>query len=764
MRFKDFLIEQNENHAVLAFGRMNPPTTGHEVLVKKVKDVAKEVGGSHHVVLSHSQDAAKNPLSAEQKVKHAKRFFPGTNISVSDRESPSFLTQAAKLHKQGVTHLHMVAGSDRVPEYQNLLKKYNGTHKDALFNFKKITVHSAGERDPDAEGTAGMSASKMRGHASAGNFREFRKGIPGHVKPEHAKELYNDVRNNMKLKEDLDNHFEELLVEGVHDKAIFKAVFLAGGPGSGKDYVLDNTLAGHGLTEINSDKALEFLMDKEGLDKTMPSDEKDKRDSVRGRAKNMTELRQRLALEGRNGLIINGTGDDAEKIARIKSGLEEMGYDTAMVMVNTADEVSKQRNIERGQRGGRTVPEDIRKEKWDSVQRSRPELAKLFGQKYMEFDNSEDLRSASPEVVKAKKEEMMGLFQNIQQFVAEPPESPTAEMWVAHELHKKDTLPVETDGAEKTPNLGSQAAQKAKEMGLQYYGFGRYGRNGKVTYRSVHDKLVEVPSEVEHEVTKATAKMNNKKVNEEFEGFLSEAVSITIKGDTPEEVSKALKLLKSDEDEEEVEEQYTLSGSNAINVLTLGKGLISEATEGKVKLMRDKNGKTRKFMLRRAASKEAHTKDGVVIKYKDGYAIKIKENEDVQENNGLVQETNRTENRRGFANSTASGRISESGSTTGQSRKKITLQEIRKQKEKILESIDRGIEPGVSSASSGENFSRGVDPLMATDGKKYSRDPKKKTIKELTGDETTMSIGDQKEDELKKVGISLKTFKAKKFI
>jgi hypothetical protein len=380
----------------------------------------------------------------------------------------------------------------------------------------------------------------------------------------------------------------------------------------------------------------------------------------------------------------------------------------------------------------------------------------------MEFDNSEDLRTAAPEVVKAKKEEMMGIFQNIQKFISEPPKSPTAEMWVAHELHKKDTLDIDPNGAEKTPNMGSNAAQKAKEMGLQYYGFGRYGRNGKVTYRSVHDNLVEVPSEIEHQVTKATAKMNNKKVNEEFEGFLSEAVSITIKGDTPEEVSKAFKLLKSD-DEEEVEEEYSFTGSNAINVLTLGKGLISEATEKKVKLMRDKNGKTRKFMLRRSASKEAHTKDGVVIKYKDGYAIKIKENEDVQEDIGLVQETNRTESRRISTNSTTSGRISESGSA-GTTRKKITLQEIRKQKEKILESIDRGIEPGVSSASSGENFSRGVDPQIATDGKKYSRDPKKRTIKELTGDETTMSIGDKKEDELKKVGINLRTFKARKFV
>jgi hypothetical protein len=152
MRFKDFLRENTEKHGVLAFGRMNPPTTCHAKLVDKVKSIASEVGGSHHVVLSHTQDKDKNPLSADQKLKHAKRFFPGTNLSVADKDHPTFLQQAAKLYKQGVTHLHMVAGSDRVDEFHKLLHKYNGTHKGALFNFKKITVHSAGERDPDAEG------------------------------------------------------------------------------------------------------------------------------------------------------------------------------------------------------------------------------------------------------------------------------------------------------------------------------------------------------------------------------------------------------------------------------------------------------------------------------------------------------------------------------------------------------------------------------------------------------------------------------------
>ena len=516
----------------MAFGRMSPPTTGHEVLVNKVKEVAKSVGGSHSVVLSHTQDKDKNPLSSADKLKHAKRFFPDTNLSTSSKESPTFLSHAAELHKKGVTHLHMVAGSDRVEEYKKKLAQYNGTHKGALFNFKKITVHSAGQRDPDAEGTAGMSASKMRGHASTGNFKEFKKGIPKHVPEHHAKEMFSDVRKGMQIKESINEEFESLLFEGVHDKAIFKAVFLAGGPGSGKDYVLDNTLAGHGMTEMNSDKALEFLMDKKGLDKTMPASEEEVRNIVRGKAKNITELRQRLAILGRNGLIINGTGDDVEKIAKIKKELESVGYESSMVLVNTADEVSKQRNIDRGQRGGRTVPENIRKEKWDGVQAGRPEFAKMFGDNYMEFDNSEDLRNAPPEVVKAKKDEMLEMFAKIKDFVAKPPENTVADAWVAMELQKKDTSPIPKDGAEQTPHPDSGAAEEARKMGLKYYGFGRYGQNGTVTHRSVHDKLIEVEKEPQKEPNVPTSGSSMKKVNEEFES-LEELANTSLKTTEP---------------------------------------------------------------------------------------------------------------------------------------------------------------------------------------------------------------------------------------
>lgn len=192
-----------EKHHVLAFGRMNPITSGHEAVVNKLHSVAKEHGASHSLVVSHSQDAKKNPLTGEQKVAHAKNAFPKTNVSSASKEAPTILHHAAAAHKAGTTHLHVVAGSDRHEEMHNLLHKYNGQNAaHGHYNFKRITVHSSGERDPDAEGTTGMSASKMREHAASGNKTEFHKGAPSKMKPEHKDAMYNDVRKGMNIKEE----------------------------------------------------------------------------------------------------------------------------------------------------------------------------------------------------------------------------------------------------------------------------------------------------------------------------------------------------------------------------------------------------------------------------------------------------------------------------------------------------------------------------------------------------------------------------------
>jgi len=920
MKFRDFLLEKVEKHAVMAFGRMNPPTAGHEKLVNKVKEIAKTVGGTAHVVVSHTQDSKKNPLSAEQKVKYVTRAFSGVIITSSDTSAPNFLAQAAKLYKQGVTHFHMVGGSDRIEEFHKLLHKYNGVKgSHGFFDFKHIEVHSAGERDPDAEGVEGMSASKMREHAARGNFKEFRKGVPSKFSDKDAQEMYRDVRRGMNIKEDINLEFDDLLTEGVHDKGIFKAVFLFGGPGSGKDFVLSKTLDGHGLTEINSDKAFEFLMDKNNLDMRMPENEKERRNVVRERAKSMTELRQRLALFGRNGLIINGTGDDVEKTAKIKERLENLGYETSGIMVNTADEVSQQRNIARGQSGGRTVPEDIRKEKWDNVQKSRPQYAEMFGDSYTEFDNSEDLRNAPPEIKSQKNDELMKIYKNVQQFVNKPPKTPSSNLWITSELEKKDTQKIDSTKT-ITPHEGSKAAEESRKLGLSYYGFGRYGKNGKVSHRSLHDKLVPIESLTEDlrqwfnpnhpkggwkrlntkgevigdcarddpnepkpkcmsnakramlsKKERAAAVRSKRKYDPNSErkgspinvssfgkGKLSESVTVSITADTPEEIDRVFSQMFNKEFAAKQESSF--SGKDAENMLLLGtKRTVTEINDKSVTFSNsdiknilektddnyilDKDKKPRVFVIRALAAKEAHVRNGEIVKTQKGYLVKLKGNANVQMAERNVHET--TENR--FSNyrlgkSTTSSTTKttsflteqtsvENESRTKESAGKITISEIYKRKKAKInkESIDKGIESGVSMAASGESTARDMGEKHKKNGKasqvtedeeleemaganmntrdihvhlkkqgwKLSRTSgghdvfthakaehhiavprhnkikaplvlgilkSSKNIQEMTGDETTASIGAQAEDELKKKGISLTSFKKRNFI
>ena len=839
MNFKDYLKESKHTKTVVfAFGRFNPISTGHELLANKVAEVAKKHSAKALVVPSSTQDSKKNPLAVQDKLKYMKKAFKNVEVSVAGR---TFIEVAKSLSESGIKHLIMVAGSDRVDQYQKLLNTYNG--KD--FHFDSVSVVSAGERDPDAEGVTGISGTKLREAAAKNDFKTFRAGTPKGLSDADVKKLMELVRHGMKINENINLKFEELLSEGVHDKSIFKAVFLGGGPGSGKDFVLDKTLSGHGLTEINSDKALEYLMDKNNLDMTMPENETEARDVVRGRAKNMTELRQRLALFGRNGVIINGTGDDPEKITDIKKRLEELGYETSMVMVNTRDEVSQQRNIERGQRGGRTVPEKIRKGKWDAVQKARPQYAEMFGDKYTEIDNSEDLRQAPKDVVDAKENEMLQIFKKIQSFVKAPPKAEIAKTWIASELEKKDSLKVDKKTAEVAPHPDSGAADEARKMGLQYYGFGRYGKNGQVTHRSVNDKLTAVTKQPDQSVgnvpvsgssmsaasikpqgktkerlqkiQKASPlrKLTKEDFDEEFESLLNETVTLSISADTPEEINDLFKKMFNKETETKNEEtrNYQLSGTDALNVLSLGKKTtVSEIKtdnitfsnddvekileERKEKYLTSANGKPRVFMLRRAAAKEAHQKNGTVVPHeKSGYLVKLKEETndvEISERHILSEETsggreasprftssyrrNRQYTTEARATSseeksrteenyqgTTLEESSHKKSSSEESSTKITLSKIRaKQKEKIKESIDKGTEAGVSMAGSGESPDRDMGERNNRRGKAIP--VRQSRIAELTGDETTATIGDQKEDELKKKGISLLTFKKRNFV
>jgi hypothetical protein len=180
---------------VYAHVRMNPPTSGHEALINKVKEEADKQGADHLINVTHSQDPEKNPLSKEQKLAHLKEMFPKMNFGSTSEEEPNLIDHLKKLNKAGHKHLTLVAGSDRVPEMQKLLDGYNGKE----YNFDKINVVSSGDRDPDAEGTAGMSATKMRDHAINNRFKKFASGLPSTTKPEQAKRIFNDVKNGMDI-------------------------------------------------------------------------------------------------------------------------------------------------------------------------------------------------------------------------------------------------------------------------------------------------------------------------------------------------------------------------------------------------------------------------------------------------------------------------------------------------------------------------------------------------------------------------------------
>ena len=190
--FRNFLVEE-EKTVFFTFGRMNPPTIGHEKLLDKLSKSAGK--NPYKVFLSQSQDPKKNPLTYKDKVKAARKMFPKHARSIMlDASVKNVFDALTKLYNEGYKNVAMVVGSDRIREFDILLKKYNGKKGNhGFYNFQKITVVSAGDRDPDAEGATGMSASKMRAAASAGDFSQFAQGMPKSIGNADAKSVYNTV-------------------------------------------------------------------------------------------------------------------------------------------------------------------------------------------------------------------------------------------------------------------------------------------------------------------------------------------------------------------------------------------------------------------------------------------------------------------------------------------------------------------------------------------------------------------------------------------
>jgi hypothetical protein len=187
------------------FGRFNPPTIGHEKLIRTVASQ-----GTHYMIfLSRSQDSVKNPLSPSVKLNYMMMMFKNYAAYIKIAPSNMVLELATKIYNMGYRNITMVVGSDRISEFKSILTKYNDErNRHGYYNFKNIKVVSAGERDPDEEGVTGMSASKLRNYAARGDLKNFKRGIPGNLNDKQKNDLFFDVRKGMGLSVSLVADFE----------------------------------------------------------------------------------------------------------------------------------------------------------------------------------------------------------------------------------------------------------------------------------------------------------------------------------------------------------------------------------------------------------------------------------------------------------------------------------------------------------------------------------------------------------------------------
>ena len=212
------------------------------------------------------------------------------------------------------------------------------------------------------------------------------------------------------------------LQEGVYDPNILKAFFLAGGPGSGKSYVVKRGTGGLGMKIVNSDDVFEKYLKDAGLSLKMPKSEEEPRDKLRARAKQVTAARKANYVEGRLGLIIDGTGHDYDKIATQATKLKQLGYDVHMIFVNTSLDTALKRNAKRP----RSVPRSIVTKSWNDVQKNMGKFSQYFRQNFMVVDNNDS------------EEDVMGpVFKQVMSLAKKKVQNKTGQQWIAMELQKK---------------------------------------------------------------------------------------------------------------------------------------------------------------------------------------------------------------------------------------------------------------------------------------------------------------------------------------
>ena len=215
----------------------------------------------------------------------------------------------------------------------------------------------------------------------------------------------------------------QILREGVYDPGIFKAFFLAGGPGSGKTFVTRSAFGGTGLKLVNSDAAFERGLKKAGLSLKMPDEEEYFRNIIRAKAKMSTATALDTYMQGRLGLVIDATGRDLNVINTQKRMLDQIGYDSYMIFVNTSLEVALERNRNRP----RTVPEKITIDSWNKVQKNIGAFQRFFGNKnFVIVDNNE---------ISDNVFDMVG--KQVRRMLSKKVDNPTANAWIENELRKK---------------------------------------------------------------------------------------------------------------------------------------------------------------------------------------------------------------------------------------------------------------------------------------------------------------------------------------
>ena len=423
--------ENKGQKAVITFGRFNPPTVGHGKLIDALAK-ASSGGYTPIVYMSHSQDSKKNPLDYNTKQKWMKKFF-GRKVNIMKSNARQIFQIVTELYAQGYKELRMVVGSDRVREFDTLIKKYNGSKgKHGYYNFDSIQIISAGERDPDSDDlVSGMSASKMRAAAEEGDFDSFKLGVASKsLKDQEG--LYKEVRKGMGIKEEtLPNYMlEDLLQEGVYDPGIFKCVFLMGGPGSGKSTVVDAlALKALGLKTINSDTHFERYMKEAGMSMKMVATGSGtvnpERDRLRSKAKGLATKQMDIHVPARLGLIFDTTSAKAGKIQNYKKQLDSLGYEYKMVFVKTSLDLAQRLNSMRP----RTLPPEILIKEHEAVEKNAAAFKRIFGKDFIEIVNDDSVKSLQN---KASR-----LYGHLMTWCTKFPTNKIALAWKQQELTRK---------------------------------------------------------------------------------------------------------------------------------------------------------------------------------------------------------------------------------------------------------------------------------------------------------------------------------------